>query len=97
MTLCCLLLLILFCLVRHFFRSDVDCDEAVCYVLCPVLWDFVLLDEEYGVGACVCVTAWHALGQAANIVPVGMRPSLSHLGVSNEVMVFKHFVVFTND
>jgi hypothetical protein len=26
-----------------------------------------------------------------------MRPSLSHLGVSNEVMVFKHFVVFTND
>ena len=53
-------------------------DEAIRDALCFGLWDLVLPNEEYDIGA--CVLAQDALSKATNFSSVGVCPSGFCLG-----------------
>jgi hypothetical protein len=59
-----------------FFRLYEACDELVGHILGSVLWNLVLFDEDYGVGA--DVPAWHSLGKLAYLIAVGVHPCCPH-------------------
>ncbi len=92
--LCCSLLLTLFDLTPHYFRSDVAGGEAVGHLFCSVLRDLVVLDEDNGVGAGVART-WHSLGRLSNLISILVLP-ISCCGlVCNEMVVLQQFSVYT--
>jgi hypothetical protein len=71
----------------YFFRSNKACDEAIGHILGSRFWYLILLDKDDGV--CDGVATWHALGEASNLVPMGIGPLGSCLGVGNELHIFK--------